>query len=62
MGLRRILCKLSQLRSQETGTSAIELGIVASLMAFAIVQFISDIDDPEGLLGRIAALVNGIFD
>lgn len=62
MGLRRILCKLCQLRSQDAGTSAIELGIVASVMAFAIVTFISDVDDPDGLLGRIALIVNGIFD
>jgi len=35
---------------------------MASVMAIAIVTFISDVDDPEGLLGRIKLLIDGIFD
>ena len=54
--------KLRRFRRENHGGAAIELGIMASVMAIAIVTFISDVDDPEGLLGRIKRLVDGIFD
>ncbi len=61
--IRQFICgRLRCFRRSDDGTSAIELGIVASVMAFAIVTFVSDVDDPDGLLGRIAVLINGIFD
>jgi Flp pilus assembly pilin Flp len=54
--------KLRRFRRENHGVAAIELVIMASVMAIAIVTFISDVDDPEGLLGRIKLLVDGIFD
>ena len=54
--------KLRHFRRENHGVAAIELGIMASVMAIAIVTFISDVDDPEGLLGRIKLLIDGMFD
>ena len=34
---------------------------MASVMAVVIVTFISDVDDPEVLLGRKKLLIDGIF-
>lgn len=44
------------------GVSMIEYAIGAALMSVAIVSFISDLDDPNGLMGRIKLLIDGIFD
>lgn len=54
--------KLRRFRRENHGVAALELGIMASVMAIAIVTFISDVDDPEGLLGRIKLLIDGMFD
>jgi hypothetical protein len=35
---------------------------MASVMAIVIVTFISDVDDPEVLLGCMRLLIDGIFD
>ena len=58
MTRRFIAGKLRRFRRENHGVAAIELGI----MAIAIVTFISDVNDPEGLLGRIKLLIDGIFD
>lgn len=57
-----IASKLRRFRRENHGVAALELGIMASVMAIAIVTFISDVDDPEGLLGRIKLLIDGMFD
>ena len=62
MTRRFIAGKLRRFRRENYGVAAIELGIMASVMAIAIVTFISDVNDPEGLLGRIKLLIDGIFD
>jgi len=54
--------KLRRIRRENHGVAALELGIMASVTAIAIVTFISDVDDPEGLLGRIKLLIDGMFD
>ena len=54
--------KLRRFRRENHGVAVLELGIMASVMAIAIVTFISDVDDPEGLLGRIKLLIDGMFD
>lgn len=61
--IRKMLVgRISRIRREDHGVAAIELGIMASVMAIAIVTFISDVDDPNGLLGRIKLLIDGIFD
>lgn len=45
----------------ESGVTMIEYGVAAALMSSAIVAFMSDLDDPNGLLGRIKLLMDSII-
>ncbi|MGZ0188655.1 MAG: Flp family type IVb pilin [Alphaproteobacteria bacterium] len=58
----KFLKKLRKLHRNKDGVTMIEYGLAAGLMSAAIVTFLSDLDNPDGLLGRIKLLIDGIFD
>ena len=59
---KMLIGRVSRIRREDHGVAAIELGIMASVMAIAIFTFISNVDDPDSLLGQIKLLIDGIFD
>ena len=45
----------------ESGVAAVEYGLVAALMSTALIALLSDVDDPNGLMGRIKLKMDSIL-
>lgn len=59
--MERCAATIKRLARDARGVAAVEYGIAAALMSAAIVAFLSDTSDPNGLLGRIKALMDSIL-
>lgn len=58
--LRQVWTETRRLATDVEGVTGIEYGLAAALMSAAIVGFLSDVDDPDGLMGRIKILMDSI--
>ena len=50
-----------RLARDQHGVTMVEYAIAAALMSAAIVTFLSDVADPDGLLGRIKLLLDSVL-
>ena len=53
--------RLNSFIGDDAGNSAIEYGVAAALIAVVVLNYLLDPNDSEGVMGKLIAMVNGIF-